>query len=154
MARSTFDQGRAPAPVGNLGERPPFVFDQVLWRGVLHLIVVAPNRGLRAYGVEMSCEIYAGFEEMICSVADRGARSNMWSICDPVPTHAKLPDHQHICERRCTSFGLITTNSCGASREVLALIARGPSSLTRPRDPADSTRDGSSEAFEEMINGE
>ncbi|MBH5392185.1 hypothetical protein [Bradyrhizobium diversitatis] len=53
-------------------ERPPYVFDQGLWRGVLYLIVVAPNPSLRAYGIEMSCEIYAGFEEMIYSVANHG----------------------------------------------------------------------------------
>jgi hypothetical protein len=53
-------------------ERPPFVFDHGLCRGVLHLIVVAPNPGLRAYGIEIRCEIYAGLEEMIYSVADHG----------------------------------------------------------------------------------
>ncbi|MCK1377547.1 hypothetical protein IVB33_03685 [Bradyrhizobium sp. 24] len=56
-------------------ERPPFVFDQGLWRGVLYLIVVAPNPGLRAYGIEMSCEIYSGIEEMIYSVADHGDKT-------------------------------------------------------------------------------
>ena len=59
-------------------ERPPFVFDQGLWRGVLHLIVVAPNPSLRAYGIEMSCKIYAGFEEMIYSVADHGGRTGFY----------------------------------------------------------------------------
>jgi hypothetical protein len=54
-------------------ERPPYVFGQGLWRGVLHLIVLAPKPSLRAYGVEIACEIYAGFEEMIYSVADHGA---------------------------------------------------------------------------------
>lgn len=39
---------------------------------MLYLIVVAPNPGLRAYGIEMSCEIYAGFQEMIYSVANHG----------------------------------------------------------------------------------
>lgn len=56
-------------------ERPPFVFDQGLWRGVLYLIVVAPNPGLRAYGIEMSCEIYSGIEEMIYSIADHGDKT-------------------------------------------------------------------------------
>jgi len=59
-------------------ERPPFVFDQGLWRGVLYLIVVAPRPSLRAYGVEMSCEIYAGFEEMIYSVADHGGKTGIY----------------------------------------------------------------------------
>jgi hypothetical protein len=54
-------------------ERPPFVLDQGLWRGVLHLIVLAPKPSLRSYGVEISSHIYAGFEEMIYSVADHGA---------------------------------------------------------------------------------
>jgi hypothetical protein len=49
-----------------------------LWRGVLYLIVVAPNPGLRAYGIEMSCEIYSGIEEMIYSVADHG--DNNWPL--------------------------------------------------------------------------
>jgi hypothetical protein len=52
-------------------ERPPWVFDQGLWRGVLYLIVLA-GKGPRAYGVEISCEIYAGFHEMIYSIADHG----------------------------------------------------------------------------------
>lgn len=59
-------------------ERPPFVFDQGLWRGVLHLIVLAPSPGLRAYGVEMPCEVYAGFEEMIYSVADHGDKGGAY----------------------------------------------------------------------------
>ena len=53
-------------------ERPPFVFDQGLWKGVLYLVVLAPNPSLRAFGIEIPCEIYAGFEEMIYSVADHG----------------------------------------------------------------------------------
>lgn len=60
-------------------ERPPFVFDQGLWRGVLYLIVVAPNPGLRAYGIEMSCEVYSGIEEMIYSVADHGAKTGSYA---------------------------------------------------------------------------
>jgi hypothetical protein len=80
-------------------ERPPFVVDRGLWRGVLYLIVVAPKPSLRAYGIEMSCEIYVGFEEMIYSVADHGGKSDgglyikeaensallkAWSATDPV----------------------------------------------------------------------
>jgi hypothetical protein len=57
-------------------DRPPFVFDQGFWRGVLHLIVVAPNPSIRAYGIEIPCEIYAGFEEMIYSVANHGAKAS------------------------------------------------------------------------------
>ena len=53
-------------------ERPPCVLNQGLWRGVLHLIVVSPQPGLRAYGVEVQCEAYAAFEEMIYSVANHG----------------------------------------------------------------------------------
>jgi hypothetical protein len=59
-------------------ERPPFVFDQGLWRGLLYLIVVAPNPSLRACGIEMSCEIYAGFDEMIYSVADHGGKTDFY----------------------------------------------------------------------------
>ena len=59
-------------------ERPPFVFDQGLWRGVLYLIVVAPKPSFRAYGAEISCEIYAGFEEMIYSVADHGGKTGIY----------------------------------------------------------------------------
>jgi hypothetical protein len=56
-------------------ERPPDVVDQGLWRGVLYLIVLAPNPGLRAYGIEMSCEIYSGIDEMIYSVAKHGDKT-------------------------------------------------------------------------------
>jgi hypothetical protein len=42
---------------------------------VLHLIIVAPKPGLRAYGIEMSCEIYVGFEEMVYSVADHAGKT-------------------------------------------------------------------------------
>ena len=59
-------------------ERPPYVFDQGLWRGMLYLIVVAPNPSRRAYGIEMSCEIYAGFDEMIYSVANHGDGAGMY----------------------------------------------------------------------------
>ena len=59
-------------------ERPPFVFDQGLWKGVLYLIVVGPNPSLRAYSIEISCEIYAGFEEMIYSVADHGGGASVY----------------------------------------------------------------------------
>jgi hypothetical protein len=59
-------------------ERPPWVFDQGLWHGVLHLVVVAPEPSRRAYGIEISCEIYAGFEEVIYSIADHGDRAGMY----------------------------------------------------------------------------
>jgi hypothetical protein len=59
-------------------ERPPLVLDQGLWRGVLHLIVLAPAPGRRAYGLEVPCEVYAGFEEMIYSVADHGAEGGIY----------------------------------------------------------------------------
>ena len=59
-------------------ERPPFVFDQGFWLGVLHLIVVAPKPSFRAYGAEITCQIYAGFEEMIYSVADHGGGTAMY----------------------------------------------------------------------------
>ena len=51
---------------------PMFVFDRGLWRGALHLIVVPPNPDYRAYGIEVPCECYAGFEEMIYSVTPHG----------------------------------------------------------------------------------
>jgi hypothetical protein len=60
-------------------ECPPWVFDQGLWRGVLYLIVLAGNPSFRAYGVEMSCEIFAGFDEMIYSIADHGDKTG---ACD------------------------------------------------------------------------
>ena len=58
-------------------ERPPYVFDQGLWRGVLYLIVVGPKPSLCAYGIEMPCEIYAGFDEMIYSVANHGDKAGV-----------------------------------------------------------------------------
>lgn len=60
-------------------ESSPFVLDRGLWCGVLHLIVVAPNPSRRAYGIEISCEIYAGFEEMIYSVANHGDSAGMYN---------------------------------------------------------------------------
>lgn len=59
-------------------ERPPYVFDQGFSLGVLYLIVVPPPHGRRAYGIEIACEIYAGFDEMIHSVADHGSISGMY----------------------------------------------------------------------------
>ena len=59
-------------------ERPPYVFDQGLWRGVLHLIVVGPKTSLSAYGIEIRCEIFAAFDEMIHSVADHGGASGAY----------------------------------------------------------------------------
>jgi hypothetical protein len=37
--------------------------------------MVAPKPGRRAYGIEISCEIYVGFEEMIYSVADHSGKT-------------------------------------------------------------------------------
>jgi hypothetical protein len=54
-------------------ERPPFVVDQGLWRGTLHLIVVAPNPSSRAYGIEIACQVYAGVEEMAYSISDHSS---------------------------------------------------------------------------------
>ena len=45
---------------------------------MLYLIVLAANPSLRAYGIEMSCEIYAGFDEMIYSVADHGGGTSSY----------------------------------------------------------------------------
>ena len=59
-------------------ERPPFVYDRGLWNGVLHLIVVGPPHEQRAYGIEISCEIYAGYQEMIYSVAHHGTASGAY----------------------------------------------------------------------------
>lgn len=59
-------------------ERPPFVLDKGLWRGVLHLIVLAPKPGPRAYGIEIACEVFAAFEEMIYSVADHGGQGRAY----------------------------------------------------------------------------
>lgn len=59
-------------------ERPPYIFDQGLWEGVLHLIVVAPKPSRRAYGVEIACQIYAGFEEMIHSIAQGGFKTGSY----------------------------------------------------------------------------
>jgi hypothetical protein len=36
---------------------------------------LAPNPGLRAYGIEIFCEIYSGIEEMIYSVAEHGDKA-------------------------------------------------------------------------------
>ncbi len=66
-----------PSIIDGIG-RPPYVFDQGLWRGVLYLIVVAPNPSRRAFGIEIPCEVYAGFDETIYSVADHGDRAGMY----------------------------------------------------------------------------
>jgi hypothetical protein len=52
--------------------RPPFVLDRGLNRGILHLIVLECTPGTRAYGVEIQCQAYGAFEEMIYSIADHG----------------------------------------------------------------------------------
>ncbi len=51
---------------------PPFVLDRGLRRGILNLIVLEGTPGGRAYGLEIRCEIYAAFEEMIYSTAGHG----------------------------------------------------------------------------------
>lgn len=51
---------------------PPFVLDRGLWRGVLNLVVLECRPGPRAYGVEIHCEAYGAFDEMIYSIADHG----------------------------------------------------------------------------------
>ncbi|WP_431204610.1 hypothetical protein ACQ86E_05900 [Bradyrhizobium betae] len=56
-------------------DRPPVVLDQGVWRGVLHLVVLG---GIRAYGIEMRCEIYAAFDEMIYSIAYHGDSAGVY----------------------------------------------------------------------------
>jgi hypothetical protein len=57
---------------------PPFVLDRGLWRGVLNLMVLECAPGVRAYGVEIKCDIYCAFEEMIHSIAHHGDGSGMY----------------------------------------------------------------------------
>jgi len=60
---------------------PPDVLDRGVWRGVLSLIVLEStfeNPGSRAYRVEVVCEIYAAFDEMIYSIAKHGDGSGMY----------------------------------------------------------------------------
>ncbi|BAM89030.1 hypothetical protein S58_30300 [Bradyrhizobium oligotrophicum S58] len=45
---------------------------------MLHLIVVASPPGHRAYRIGISCEIFAGFEEMIYSVSGQGYGTGMY----------------------------------------------------------------------------
>ncbi len=59
-------------------ERPPYVFDNGIWRGTLHLIVLEPPSGSRAYGIKMRCEIYAAFNEMIHSIANHGGQTGFY----------------------------------------------------------------------------
>lgn len=57
---------------------PMFVLDRGLWRGVLRLIVLECAPGVRAYGVEMNCRVYAAVEEMIYSTASHGDGSGIY----------------------------------------------------------------------------
>ena len=56
-------------------KNPPFVFDQGLWKRRLHRVVLEAAPGPRAYGVQIECEVYAGFDEMIYSLANHGDES-------------------------------------------------------------------------------
>jgi hypothetical protein len=60
------------------GIQSPFLLDRGLSRGVLHLLVMEGNPGERSHGVTVSCEAYAGFEEMIYSVADHGMAARFY----------------------------------------------------------------------------
>lgn len=53
-------------------ERPPFVLDRGLWRGVLSLIVVGSHPSRRSYGVQFQCEAYGAFEEAFYSICGHG----------------------------------------------------------------------------------
>ena len=57
---------------------PPSVLGRGLWRGVLNLIVLECAPGVRAYGVEIKCEVFGGFEEMIYSIANHGDGSGIY----------------------------------------------------------------------------
>ena len=46
---------------------------------MLYLIVVAPKPSVRAYSAEISCEIYAGFDEMTYSVADHWCKTGIYN---------------------------------------------------------------------------
>jgi hypothetical protein len=73
---------------------PPFVLDRGLWRGVLSLIVLECPPGVRAYGVEVECQIYAAFEEMIYSIAHHGDGSGTYrgNVYIKEAEHSKLLD--------------------------------------------------------------
>lgn len=65
-----------PTEIDGIGH-PPFVLDKGVWKGVLHLAVFGSVSEDRAYGVSISCEAYAGFDERIYSAAresDNGSR--------------------------------------------------------------------------------
>lgn len=59
-----------PSVIDGIG-RPPFVLDRGVWRGVLRLTVESPSDG-PAYGIEISADIHAGFDELIYSISDHG----------------------------------------------------------------------------------
>ncbi len=63
-------------------KRPPTVLDGGTHDGVLNLIVIecstAWNLGNRAYRVEVDCEIYAAFDEMIYSISPHGNGSEIY----------------------------------------------------------------------------
>jgi hypothetical protein len=58
---------------------PPFVQDRGVWRGVLNLIVLESPPGTRAYSVEIRCDIYGAYEEMIYSIAQHGDRNSAYN---------------------------------------------------------------------------
>ena len=60
------------------GMKAPFVLDRGVWRGVLSLIALECKPGVRAYGIEIKCQIYGAFEEMIYSIAHHGDRSGVY----------------------------------------------------------------------------
>jgi hypothetical protein len=57
---------------------PPLVLDRGLWRGVLNLVILEYAPGTRAYGVQIRCETYGAFEEMIYSIAGHGDGSGRY----------------------------------------------------------------------------
>jgi hypothetical protein len=61
---------------------PPTVVDMGMRNGVLNLIVLEcafENSQSRAYRVEISCEIYAAFDEMIYSIANHSDGSGRYN---------------------------------------------------------------------------
>ena len=74
---STLKWRPCPSIIDGIG-RPPFVLDRGLWRGVLSLIVLEARPGTRAYGVEVPCQIYGAFQEMIYSIAAHGDGSSRY----------------------------------------------------------------------------
>jgi hypothetical protein len=102
-----------PSPLDGL-HGPPFVLDRGLWRGVLHLIVLEADPGLRAWGLEVPCLAYFGVEAAVWRKAGHGEPYDGAAYLRAAERSQLLAAHAKVARTKRTArhFGFVGSEFC------------------------------------------